>query len=300
MSLHLILPPEGVQSLLTEWPDEPRVYRRKSTDLDRAVSAAVLHDHVATGCLPADELAVVRAPYPSLNQNAFKDNGRTNAVKLRELYDQGFTIRIGNLQRIMPFMAHASRTIQQETGYGNHVTAFLTPPGSQGLRHHWDQQMGVIVQLEGVKRWHLWRPPVEAPMREYNESWRVWKASYVEQWESAGPDLEIDLRPGESLLLPRGWVHNPHVPASDSPSVHLTFVLCERTPLWLAEQLIAGAIEDPDFRRVLLPSQVTGTGLTNLVEETRTALLTHLENLVPEALTATVQKAALAETEHRT
>jgi hypothetical protein len=302
MSLNLILPPDGAQALMSAWPDEPRVYQRKPGDLDRVISASMLHDHIETGCIPAEEIAVIKAPHPSLSQKAFQANGRTDAAKLLKLYSQGYTIRIGNLQRIMPGIACASRAIQQETGYSNYVHAFLTPPGSQGLRHHWDQQMGVIAQLDGVKRWHLWRPPAEAeaPMREYNESWRVWKDTYVEGWEAAGPDIQIDLQPGESLLLPRGWVHNPHVAAADRPSVHLTFALRERTPVWLAEQLIAGAIHDPRFRRILRPEQVTGPDLAAQIRETRDALVRHLTNLDPQGIAHSIREAALTELEFTT
>ena len=300
MSLNLILPPDGVQALTSTWPDEPRVYQREPGDLEQAITAATLHDHIETGCIPADEIAVIKAPHPSLNQKSFTAAGRTDAAKLRKLYSQGYTIRIGNLQRVIPAMAHASRAIQQETGYSNYIHAFLTPPGNQGLRHHWDQQMAVIAQLEGVKRWHLWRPPVEAPMREYNESHRVWKPTYVEEWEAAGPDIEIDLQPGESLLLPRGWVHNPYVTATDHPSVHLTFAIRERTPLWLAEQLTAAAIHDPRFRRVLRPAEVTGPDLAAQIGETRDALVKHLTNLDPETIARSVRQAALTELEYTT
>ena len=300
MSLNLILPPDGVQDLATTWPDEPRVYQRKPGDLEQAITAGTLHDHIETGCIPADEIAVIKAPHPSLNQKSFQTNGRTDAVKLRKLYSQGYTIRIGNLQRVIPAMANASRAIQEETGYSNYIHAFLTPPGNQGLRHHWDQQMAVIAQLEGVKRWHLWRPPVEAPMREYNESHRVWKPTYVEEWEAAGPDIEIDLQPGESLLLPRGWVHNPYVTATDHPSVHLTFAIRERTPLWLAEQLTAAAIHDPRFRRVVRPAEVTGPDLAAQIGETRDALVKHLTNLDPETIARSVRQAALTELEYTT
>ena len=300
MSLNLILPPDGVQALTSTWPDEPRVYQREPGDLEQAITAGTLHDHIETGCIPADEIAVIKAPHPSLNQKSFQTNGRTDAVKLRKLYSQGYTIRIGNLQRVIPAMANASRAIQEETGYSNYIHAFLTPPGNQGLRHHWDQQMAVIAQLEGVKRWHLWRPPVEAPMREYNESHRVWKPTYVEEWEAAGPDIEIDLQPGESLLLPRGWVHNPYVTATDHPSVHLTFAIRERTPLWLAEQLTAAAIHDPRFRRVVRPAEVTGPDLAAQIGETRDALVKHLTNLDPETIARSVRQAALTELEYTT
>lgn len=302
MSLNLILPPDGVKTLTSAWADVPRVYQRTPGALEQVISASGLHEHVVdTGCIPADELAVVKAPHPALSQKAFQqENGRTDAARLRQLFERGYTIRAGNLQRVIPAMARACRDIQQETGYSNYISAFFTPAGGQGLAHHWDQQMGVIAQLDGVKRWDLWRPPVEAPMREYNESWRVWQDSYLQEWEAAGPDLEVDLQPGQSLVIPRGWVHNPHVPSGDHPSVHLTFAIVERTPLWLAEQLVAGAIHDPSFRRILRPGQVTGPGLTAQIGETRDELVKYLASLDPESIASSLREAALTELEYRT
>ncbi|MDQ8701192.1 cupin domain-containing protein [Streptomyces sp. LHD-70] len=301
MSLAVILPEHGATELRTRWPDEPRLYERRPGELEANVSAAMLNDHITTGCLPAAELAAVKAPNPSLNPKAFMDDyGRTDAAKLQRLMEQGFTLRIGNLQRIIPYLAKLSKAIQYETGYSNYIHAFLTPGGQQGLRHHWDQQMAVIVQLAGVKRWHLWRPTVEAPMRTHNESFRVWKSGYIDNWESAGPDLSFDLKAGQSLLVPRGWVHNPHVPEGFGPSVHLTFAIRERTPIWLAEQLIASAIEDPELRRIVRPEELCGPALTRQLSAVRRVLIAYLERLDPKVLTETVREAALTDLEYVT
>ncbi|MFE8946309.1 JmjC domain-containing protein [Streptomyces sp. NPDC007856] len=300
MSLRLLLPEDGVNELLTAWPDEPRVFERGRTALDETVTENLLTYYAFTGCVPAHEVAVVKAPGPSLNQNAYMANGRTDAAKLRKLYDNGYTIRLGNLQRVIPFMATLSRSIQEETGFSNYVHAFLTPPGNQGLCHHWDQQMAVIVQTCGVKRWQLWCPPVESPMREYNESWRVWRDHYIPDWEAAGPDFEIDLKAGQSLLLPRGWVHSPHVIDEVEHSAHLTFAIRERTPLWLAEKFVAEAIEDPEFRRTILPGDITGPALVDRMNEVRNALHAHLDRLDLDRLAAVVRQTALTELEYTT
>ncbi|MCY0947159.1 JmjC domain-containing protein [Streptomyces antarcticus] len=300
MSLSLLLPQDGVAELLASWPDEPRVYERGRTALDETVTADFLDEYVNTGCVPANEIALVKAPAPSLNRDTFSTNGRTDAARLRKFYANGYTVRLGNLQRVIPFMASASQAIQQETGYSNYIHAFLTPPGQQGLRHHWDQQMAVIVQVTGVKRWQLWRPPVEAPMRTYNESFRVWRDNYIPDWEAAGPDLQIDLQAGQSLLLPRGWVHNPHVTDTDEHSVHLTFAIRERTTLWLAEKLVESAIEDPEFRRIIRPGDLTDATLASRLQEARGALMKHLDGLDMDSLKAAVREAALTELEYTT
>jgi ribosomal protein L16 Arg81 hydroxylase len=227
-------------------------------------------------------------------------NGRTDPARLRKLYANGYTVRLGNLQRVMPFMARLTRAIQQETGYSNYVHAFLTPPGNQGLRHHWDQQMAVITQIAGTKRWELWRPVVEAPMREHNESFRVWRDTYIPAWEAAGPDKVIDLKAGESLVLPRGWAHNPRVTDTEHESIHLTFAIRERTPFWVAEKLTAGAIATPEFRRVIRPCDLHGPAFADEVRETRRALIEHLEAFDVDEAAQALQQASTVELEYTT
>ncbi|WP_432152097.1 JmjC domain-containing protein [Streptomyces sp. bgisy029] len=178
--------------------------------------------------------------------------------------------------------------------------AFVTPPGRQGLLHHWDQQMAVIAQIAGIKRWRLWRPMFPFPMREYQESFRVWDPGFIPRWEAMGPDLEVDLRPGQSLLLPRGWVHHPHALDSEVRSIHLTFAIRERTPVWVAEKLIGQVIEKDSFRRIILPGDLGGHRLSQHVRDVRQALVDHLAGLDVDDFAQALHRAAVSEKEYTT
>lgn len=124
---------------------------------------------------------------------------------------------------------------------------------------------------------------------------------FIPKWEAAGPDVEVDLRPGQSLLLPRGWIHNPHALDSDERSVHLTFAIRERTPLWIAEKPIAAAIEDPALRRVVLPGDLLSpTGLASRVQEVRKAFVAYLEGVDVDRIAPVLRQAALTELEYTT
>ncbi|SCL22086.1 JmjC domain-containing protein [Micromonospora inyonensis] len=300
MSLKLLLPEKGVADLLDRWPDEPRVYKRTRTEVDRMFTAEQVWAWIDLNCTPADEVDAIKAPHPAINPRSFTTaRNRADAAKLHKLYDDGYTIRIGNLQRVMPFMARIARCIQAETGYSNYAHVFMTPGCNQGLRHHWDQQMAVIVQVSGTKRWELWPPVVDAPMRAHLESWRVWRDEYLQGWIAAGPERVIDLGAGDAMLLPRGWVHNPYN-ADDDPSVHLTFAIRERTPYWVAEKLVADAIDDPAFRQILLPGDLQREALPGIVSETRDALVAYLLALDPDSTAGALRLLALEELEYTT
>ncbi|MEU4178381.1 hypothetical protein [Streptomyces sp. NPDC026589] len=115
-----------------------------------------------------------------------------------------------------------------------------------------------------------------------------------------GPDLEVDLRPGQSLLLPRGWVHNPHTLDAKARSIHLTFAIRERTPVWIAEKLVGGVIEKDAFRRVILPGDITGQRLSAHVRDVRQALIEHLAGLDVNDFAQSLYRAAVSEKEYTT
>jgi hypothetical protein len=262
MSLYNLLPAMNADALLDgPWPDEPLLIKREHTTLDDTLTPELIWKYVDTGCIPADKIGMMNAG-PGLHPGAFTTYSgpsvpgatapEADPAKMRKLYEQGYTIRIGYLQKFIPYCADLIAAIQRETGFGSYVHAFATPAGHKGLRHHWDQQLGIIVQIEGTKRWPLWKPPLPAPMRAVNESFRVWTPEMQKGWETSEPDLTIDLTPGHALLIPRGWVHTPQA-LDHEASLHLTFALRERTNQWLAEQLVARAIQDPAFREIVTP-----------------------------------------------
>ncbi|WFE58605.1 cupin domain-containing protein [Micromonospora sp. WMMD712] len=279
MSLTLLLPEAGVRNLMTNWPDQIHVYDSVPAALDREINATTLYEWIDTGCVPAAEIAVVKAPNPSLNAASFSTNGRTDGPRLRNLLDNGFTVRFGHMERISPAMHRLAHGVQQETGYSTFVHAFVTPPGEQGLRHHWDQQMTLAIQLAGTKRWDCWKPLYPAPTRDYHDSSKIWQEKWRQQWTAAGPDFTHDLKAGEVLVLPRGWVHNPRNISNTETSIHLTVAIGERTPYWIAEEMVKTAIHDPTFRAIIPPSGTTVDGLRTIAEQTRDDLINHLQNL---------------------
>ncbi|MFD3739454.1 MULTISPECIES: hypothetical protein [unclassified Streptomyces] len=62
-------------------------------------------------------------------------------------------------------------------------------------------------------------------------------------------------------------------------SIHLTFAIRERTPVWVAEKLVGCVIEKDAFRRVIPPADIEGQRLSQHVRDVRQALLEHLAGL---------------------
>jgi hypothetical protein len=165
---------------------------------------------------------------------------------LRALAAEGYTINLRHLHERIPFLAALCRGIEQQTGHPAYVSGIITPPGGTGLRHHWDQFTAIVTQLAGRKRWPVWAPVVENPTGDHLSSPQVWTPELQHRLENTPPDLQYDLEPGDTLVLPRGWIHSPRsVATTTQTSYHLTFAVQERTWLWAMQQLLAPLIEDP-------------------------------------------------------
>jgi len=104
--------------------------------------------------------------------------------------------------------------------------AYLSGPGARGWGAHYDRHDGIVVQVEGTKRWRV-HEPVEAdplrPISPYRVGDRI-------VWEGV-------LGPGEVLAVPRGWGHE--VLGTAEASLHLTLPV--RRPD--GTDLVAGLVE---------------------------------------------------------
>lgn len=296
MSLSLLLPPEAAAELLAGWPDKPEVHPLPTDSvLPRIINGPKLADFLTTGCVPAGMVNVIdRAALR--HPNSYTTGGRLDPAKISHWMQAGCTVQARKMDLWFPPMAKIVGALREETGCDGYVSGFLTPGAGQGLQYHWDQTTAIIVQLEGAKTWEMWAPIVEAPYRDYFDSVNHEGLSEViPELQERGPDLEVDLEQGQVMVLPRGWIHNPHSLKFDGRSTHVTFVLQERTPHWIAERLVRAAIADPRMRQALAANSVVGRELPLEVVEARDLLIEFLDTIDPAKFAEAVREVALSE-----
>ncbi|WP_327031883.1 JmjC domain-containing protein [Micromonospora ureilytica] len=300
MSLDMIIGHEAAAAVLSKWPKRPYTLKLPhGSPVGRVVNAQAIRGFLDSGCAPSDYVNVFHRG-EGLHPGRFTADDRVAPASVQLLLDQGCTIQLRELNRWFPPLSAICASIQAETGCPGYVTAFITPGGTQGLDYHWDQYLGIVVQLEGAKTWELFEPKVESPYRDHSMSTNLWQDGWVDQWQKDGPDQTVELTPGDILMLPRGWVHNPHSRKSVGASVHLTFVLKERVPLWVAERLIGSAINDPRFRAVIPPSGLDPMKMPRTVEDVRSLIIDYLAELDVEEMSRALRRAAQQESSHAT
>jgi hypothetical protein len=147
------------------------------------------------------------------------------------------------------------------------ANAYYTPARAQGFAVHHDTHDVFCLQVEGEKRWLVYPPVLELPLKDQK---------YVpEMGEPGDPVLDVTMQAGDTLYLPRGWLHQAMT--SDSASLHLTVGVNVAT--WrdaMREALDEAAREDVVLRRGVSTDGAAPEGLLESLAS----------RLTPEAVSA--------------
>jgi lysine-specific demethylase/histidyl-hydroxylase NO66 len=128
--------------------------------------------------------------------------------------ERGCTVQFFQPQRFSDPLWRLQAGLEKELGQLVGASAYLTPPGSQGLAPHHDDVEVFVLQTEGEKRWRLYKPVngfvlPEGHSRDLAES------------EIGAPTHDFVLRAGDLLYFPRGIVHQAEA-TSTQRSTHVT------------------------------------------------------------------------------
>ncbi len=131
------------------------------------------------------------------------------------------------------------RRLEEALGHGVQANAYWTPRGSQGFAVHHDTHDVLVLQVAGEKRWLLYDPVLELPLKHQR-----WSAELGDPGE---PTDELVLRAGDTIYLPRGWPHQAET--SDTDSLHLTVGIDAYTWLDAVRAALTDCEDELRFRR---------------------------------------------------
>ncbi len=138
--------------------------------------------------------------------------GTVRVDRVLEEFEDGATIVLQALHHSWLPLARYCRRLESELGHPVQANAYFTPRGSQGLPVHHDTHEVLSLQVAGHKRWLVYEPVLELPLKHQR-----YKPSMGAPGEAV---MDVTLRAGDTLYLPRGWMHEALT--SDSDSLHIT------------------------------------------------------------------------------
>jgi JmjC domain len=167
--------------------------------------------------------------------------GTARVERIAAEFERGATIVLQALQLHHPPLGEFCRDLEAELGHPAQANAYYTPASAQGFAVHHDTHDVFCLQVEGEKRWLVYPPVLELPLKDQK---------YVPELGEPGgePVLDVTMRAGDMLYLPRGWLHQAMT--SDVASLHLTIGVNVFT--WrdaVREALDEAAREEVELRR---------------------------------------------------
>jgi hypothetical protein len=171
-------------------------------------------------------------------------SGTVLVDRVAEEHAAGATIVLQALHLHWHPAAVYCRGLEAELGWPVQANAYRTPASSQGFGVHHDTHDVFVLQVAGHKRWRIYEPVVELPLKA--QRW-----SPGRDGDRVGePVRDITLHAGDTLYLPRGWPHE--ATSADADSLHITVGLHPPTRIdSLRAALRECGDDDIELRRAL-------------------------------------------------
>jgi Cupin superfamily protein len=171
-------------------------------------------------------------------------------------FEDGATIVLQGLHMNWPPLAEFCRSFEEDLGHPVQANAYFTPRSAQGLPVHHDTHDVFSLQVAGEKRWLVYEPAFELPLKNQR-----YKAETM--GEPGEPAYDLTLRAGDTLYLPRGWLHEAKT--SETDSLHITVGVNVYTWIDAFRAAVEACAADAGFRRI--PAGETGALLERLAEQ---------------------------------
>lgn len=187
-----------------------------------------------------------------------------DVAKLYQLFAEGSTVTLAFLDAVIPSLTEFCRGLEAEFSHSLQANIYLTPPGNQGARVHYDTHDVFVLQVTGSKRWTIYGNPVELPLK--NQDFDPSKDAPGEC------TMEFELRAGDIAYIPRGWAHEAR--STDTVSLHITAgILAVTWTDFLLECLADACLNDPVLRKALPPGFARDGVSKQQMQETLGSLL---------------------------
>jgi bifunctional lysine-specific demethylase and histidyl-hydroxylase NO66 len=182
------------------------------------------------------------APHEYTNDVSWRPtpfSGAADVGRISSEFAAGATIVLQALHLNHLPLALFCRELEARLGQPVQANAYYTPREAQGLPVHHDTHDVLVLQVAGEKRWLVYDPVLELPLKDQR---------YSPELGAPGETvLDLTLRAGDTLYLPRGWLHEALTSGHDS--LHLTIGINTYTARDALAAATAAAEDELELRR---------------------------------------------------
>jgi Cupin superfamily protein len=265
-SLARCLEPVGADEFLGDyWEQKPLVIERgehgrfddllSTADVERLICSTGIR-HPAFRIVKEGAKFDVRELTIDLPWRPASFTGTADVDRVLAEFEQGASIVLQGLHYTWLPLALFCRGLEGTLGHPVQANAYYTPRAAQGLAVHHDTHDVFVLQVSGEKRWLVYEPVLELPLKDQRYSRAL--------GEPGEPVHDLTLRAGDTLYLPRGWLHEALT--SETDSLHLTIGINVYTWLDAFKAALASCSDEVGFRRSVGEDGTLPAGLVETLE----------------------------------
>jgi len=158
-------------------------------------------------------------------------------------YRNGTTIILSAMHRHWTTLRALCRDLEAELDHATHANVYLTPGNAAGFTPHYDVHEVFVLQIAGRKNWTVYEPTTTLPHRSQPFTPSASQALKVHS--------TLELKAGDLLYLPRGYLHS--TTTSESHSAHVSIGIGVYTWTDLFKEYLSAWIDSAEWRRALPP-----------------------------------------------
>ena len=174
------------------------------------------------------------------------EGSRIDLPRLLARHDAGGSLVVSQFHELHAPLAQFCRGLEKVFLHPVQANIYLTPPGAQGFRVHFDTHDVLVMQVSGAKSWRVWDDiPFPLPSRA---------TPWANKQSPAGVPHALTLNPGDALYLPRGVMHEAAAQTGDAPSLHITLGFLEASIADMLRELLEILEAENPSLRASIPS----------------------------------------------
>lgn len=174
------------------------------------------------------------------------EGSRIDLPRLLARHDAGGSLVVSQFHEFHAPLAQLCRGLEKVFLHPVQANIYLTPPGAQGFRVHFDTHDVLVMQVSGAKSWRVWDDiPLPLPSRA---------TPWANKQSPAGVPHALTLNPGDALYLPRGVMHEAAAQTGDAPSLHITLGFLEASIADMLRELLEILEAENPSLRASIPS----------------------------------------------
>ena len=174
------------------------------------------------------------------------EGNRIDLPRLLSRYDAGGSLVVSQFHELHAPLAQFCRGLEKVFLHPVQANIYLTPPGAQGFRVHFDTHDVLVMQVSGAKSWRVWDDtPFPLPSRA---------TPWANKQSPASAPHALTLNPGDALYLPRGVMHEAAAQSGDAPSLHITIGFLEASIADMLRELLEILEGENPALRASIPS----------------------------------------------